>query len=127
MVSFHLPDIQCDAATGTKSRLAKEQALVHPRILAVLGSLKLGGATEIHATLAAHLDYAAVTYMDAYAVIGTDAIDGFNLGTAVTLHLVICTAGKDLTLDVGTLECTAGDWYYGTGALAGITYCESLA
>ena len=124
---LHFPDVEGDAAACTETGLAKEEAFVHPGVLAVLGGLELGGATEIHAALAAHLDYAAVAYVYAHTVIGTDTVDGLNLGAAVALHLVVCAAGKNLTLDVGTLECAACDGDDRAGTLAGIAYCEGLA
>ena len=78
------PDVKGDAAAGAaETGLAEEEALIHPGVLAVLGSLELGGATEIHATLAAHLDDTVVANVDCYAVIGTDAVDSFNFVASV--------------------------------------------
>ena len=119
---FYFPDIQCDTAAGTaKTGLAQEQTVIQPGILAVLGSLELGSATEIHAALATHLDDTVVAYVDGNAVIGTDAVDCLNLIAAVNCKLIIGTAGKDLTLDVGTLECSAGDRYDGACTLTVVT------
>ena len=65
--------------------------------------------------------------MDAYSIVCADTVDGLNFRTAVQLHLVVGAAGKDLTLDVGTLKRSAGDGNHGAGALAGITHAEGLA
>ena len=98
--------------------MAQEQALVQPSVLAVLGSLKLGSAAEIHTTLATHLDDTVVANVNGYTVIGTDAVYSLNLIAAVNSQLIVGTAGQNLTLDVRTLKSTAGNRDDGACALA---------
>ena len=105
---FDSPDVQVDPAGRTHSRLAKEETLVHPGIFAVLWRFELRSAAEIH-TFGPHLDDAAVAYVDADSVIGADAINGLDLGSAVVLHLVICASRQNFSLYAGPLEGTPCD------------------
>ena len=115
------PYIQVDAAGRAHPGLAEEEALIHPGVLAVLRCLELRSAAEIH-PFGTHLDDAAVAYVDADPVIGPDAVDGFDFGATIVLHLVIGASGKYLSLDVGALECSSGNRDDCTAPLSGITY-----
>ena len=115
------PNIQVDATCRAHPGLAEEEALIHPGVLAVLGRLELRSAAEIH-PFGAHLDDAAVAYVDADPVIGPDAVNGFDLGAAIVLHLVIGASGKYFSLDVGALECSSCNRDDCTAPLSGITY-----
>lgn len=89
-----------------------------------------GGSAEVVGLLTVFVDAlpdeAAVADMDADAVVGADAVDGFEFGTVTLLidELVVGTAGEDLTMDQRTFEGAASDGDDEAFAMRGGTYAE---
>ena len=111
------PDIQVDSAGGPHAGLAEEEAFVHPGILAVHWGLELGSAAEIHSAGASHFDDPAIADMDAHAVVCTDTVDGFDLSTAIALHLIVGASRQDLAFQARSFESTSGNGNDSTGTL----------
>ena len=126
---LHFPDAETNAAIPWHYG-ADEDGVVEPCILAVGWGLEGWCCTEIVGLLAVLVDAlpdeATVAHVNADAVMGADAVDGFEFG-AVTLlvdELIVGTAGEDLTMDQRTFEGATGDGDDEAFAVRGGTYAE---
>ena len=127
--SLHLPDAQSDAAIP-RYYVADEDGVVEPCILAIGWCLEGRSSAEIVGILTVFIDTlpdeTAVAYMDADAVVGADAVDGFEFGAVALLidELIVGTTCQDLSVNQRTFEGTAGDGDDEAFAMRGGAYAE---
>ena len=111
---LYFPDAETNAAIPWHYG-ADEEGVVEPCILAVGWGLEGWCCTEIVGLLAVLVDTlpdeATVAHMDADAVVGADAVDGFEFGAVALLidQLVVGAAAEDGAVDERALEGAAGD------------------
>ena len=131
--SLNAPDVKDDTLEALREGWGtKEERVVEPGIFAVAGCLELWCATEIERGIAFFVlstGYdASVADVDVDAVVGLDAIDGFEFGAAGAVgYLIVGTAIDDGSLDIRTFESAACNGNNSTSAVLRLTAGIGLA
>ena len=126
---LYFPDAETNAAIPWHYG-ADEEGVVEPGVLTVGRGFEGRGGTEIVGVLAmlvdALPDEATVAHVNADAVVGADAVDGFEFGAVALLidELIVGTTCQDLTMDQRTFEGATGDGDDEAFAMRGGAYAE---
>ena len=126
---LYFPDAETNAAIPWHYG-ADEEGVVEPGIGAVGWGLEGWCCTEIVGLLAMLVDTlpdeATVAHMDADAVVGADAVDGFEFCAVALLidELIVGTTCQDLSVNQRAFEGTTGDGDDEAFAVRGGTYAE---
>ena len=126
---LHFPDAETNAAIPWHYG-ADEEGVVEPGVLTVGWGFEGRGGAEVVGLLAVLVDAlpdeAAVADMDADAVVGADAVDGFEFCAVALLidELIVGTTCQDLSVNQRTFEGATGDGDDEAFAVRGGTYAE---
>ena len=126
---LHLPHLQADETLlATHTGLAHVDGIVEPGVFAVHRGFELGSCAEIELGTAfailTHTNEATVAHVDVDAIVGADAVNGFQLGAAmgIVLQLVVGSAGQNGAFHLGTFERASYNGDDETVAMRSLSY-----